>query len=249
LKKALEDAPAVEGVEKYLAKLAQEIGTLADRDPAAGEKLVAEAKEFLTALGDKSEDDGVKAAVTQSARTFAALERQITSARKLAELVGKDAAPLNVEGWVNGEPLTDDDLKGKVVLLDFWAVWCGPCIATFPHLREWNEKYGPEGLTIIGLTRYYNFKWDEETGRATRSEEEVSPEDEQEMLKKFAAHYKLEHRFGIQKDASLAEHYAVAGIPHVVLIDRAGKVALVRVGSGPANAKDIDEKIKELLSK
>ena len=81
------------------------------------------------------------------------------------ESVGLDwepERPLAVKNWVNGTQLTDADRKGKVVLLDFWAVWCGPCIATFPHLREWNEKYADKGLVVIGLThKDYGFVWDE----------------------------------------------------------------------------------------
>ena len=73
------------------------------------------------------------------------------------------------------------------MLLDFWAVWCGPCIATFPHLREWNEKYAGKGLVMIGLTDYYNFDWDEKAGKATHSRDKVAPEKEQAMLVKFAA--------------------------------------------------------------
>ena len=96
------------------------------------------------------------------------LGSSIERAKRLAALVGKDATPLEAEAWVNGTPLADADLKGKVVLLDFWAVWCGPCIATFPHLREWQEKYADKGLVIVGLTDYYNFTWDEAAGRPTR---------------------------------------------------------------------------------
>jgi thiol-disulfide isomerase/thioredoxin len=128
------------------------------------------------------------------------VNRQAEAENSRAKLVGQKAAPLAVEAWVNGSPVSDDDLKGKVVLLDFWAVWCGPCIATFPHLREWNEKYAGKGLVMIGLTNYYNYDWDEQAGKATRSALEVSPEKEQAMLVKFAAQHKLTHRFGIQKD-------------------------------------------------
>ena len=80
--------------------------------------------------------------------------------------------------------------NSKAVLLDFWAVWCGPCIATFPHLREWQEKYGEKGLVMIGVTNYYNFEWDDTAGRAKRSMGQVAHEAEHEMLKKFATHYK-----------------------------------------------------------
>jgi thiol-disulfide isomerase/thioredoxin len=82
--------------------------------------------------------------------------RRVASEQARMALIGQPAFPLETAAWVNGDPLTDADLKGKVVLLDFWAVWCGPCIACFPHLRDWHEKYADRGLVIVGLTKYYS---------------------------------------------------------------------------------------------
>jgi thiol-disulfide isomerase/thioredoxin len=144
--------------------------------------------------------------------------------------------------------LADDDLKGKVVLLDFWAVWCGPCLASFPHLREWNQKYAGKGLVMIGLTGYYNYDWDEKAGKATRSDAKVPPEKEQAMLVKFAAQHKLTHRFAIPKGDALSKFYGVTAIPQVVVIDREGVVRLIRVGSGEANAKAVGDLLESLLS-
>ena len=247
--KQLEEEPTAEGIQKYVMKLGQHLSSLASSDPAKAEEELADAKEFLDGLTENSDSDAdVKRAVRLAGRMFDQLEQQIASERKLAELIGKEAPPLGIKEWVNGEALTDDDLEGKVVLLDFWAVWCGPCIATFPHLREWNEKYADKGLVIIGLTRYYNMVWDEDAERAKRSTEEVAPEDEQAMLVKFAEAHDLGHRFGIQADRALSEFYAVTGIPHVVLIDREGKVRLVKVGAGESNAKEIGAMIAELIA-
>lgn len=138
----------------------------------------------------------------------------------------------------------------KPVLVDFWAVWCGPCIATFPHLREWNEKYADKGLVIVGLTRYYNYAWDDAANKASRSPSPVSPEAEQEMLKKFAEQHNLHHRFAIQKkESGMDDFYGVTGIPHVVVIDQEGKIRLMRVGSGDANAKAVGDMLEQLLAK
>lgn len=243
-------ADDIAAVTKYGKKVVLEVMKLANDNPAKADEVLKAARERLAKVEENSKEDPVKRQVAVALRQFTSAERQIEGARKLAELVGKPFAPMaeHIQSWVNGEAMKDDDLKGKVVLLDFWAVWCGPCIATFPHLKEWNEKYSEKGLVIVGLTNYYNFKWNDDTSKAARSQEKVTPEEEDAMLVKFAEHHSLHHRFAVQKkDSTLSEYYAVSGIPHVVLIDQEGKVRLVKVGSGPANAKAIGDMLEKLL--
>jgi thiol-disulfide isomerase/thioredoxin len=166
---------------------------------------------------------------------------------KRAELIGKKSIPLDAEVFVNGSPITDEELKGKVILLDFWAVWCGPCIATFPHLREWQEKYSDKGLVIIGVTKFYKYDWDEESKRI-KSDKELSPENEQKALALFAEHHNLKHRFMVTPtESTFSKDYAVSGIPQAVLIDKDGTIRMIKVGSGDANAHALDEMIQELL--
>lgn len=248
--KLTENPDDMKSVSMYGSKLRATVSPLTRTEPDKAEKILNDAKELLATTKEKTQQDATKKAIEGIERSFARLEQSIEAGKKLAALVGADAAPLEVEAWVNGDPLTDADLKGKVVLLDFWSVWCGPCIATFPHLREWNEKYADKGLIIIGLTSYYNYTWDETAGRAKRAPrgEKVPPEQEQEMLTKFAEHHNLHHRFAIQNGRAMSEYYAVSGIPHVVLIDREGKIQLFRIGSGEKNAKDIAEMIEKLIA-
>ncbi|MDC7219786.1 MAG: cytochrome c biogenesis protein DipZ [Spirochaetales bacterium] len=72
---------------------------------------------------------------------------------KNAKLGDFGAAPeIVTDGkWLNSEPLTMDDLKGKVVLLDFWTYSCVNCVRTMPYLKDWYEKYGDQGFEIIGF--------------------------------------------------------------------------------------------------
>jgi thiol-disulfide isomerase/thioredoxin len=166
-------------------------------------------------------------------------------------LVGKAAPNLKGDFAVNGKAVSLSDLKGKVVLLDFWAVWCAPCVATFPHLIEWRKEFG-DGVEILGVTTYYkNFGYDKASNKLTRAAGGLKEPEEREMLKEFAQGHKLTHHLMAlpQPDWKQAtKDYHVEGIPTMVVIDRKGIVRMVRVGSGEANAKAVHEKLKELES-
>ncbi len=69
----------------------------------------------------------------------------------LDAMQGKPAPALAVKDWINSKPLTMADLKGKIVVLDFWATWCGPCLAAVPHTNELMKKYADKGVVFIGV--------------------------------------------------------------------------------------------------
>src|SRR5262245_51876725 len=70
-------------------------------------------------------------------------------------LRGKDAPDISPDFALNGKKGTLADLKGKVVLIDFWAMWCPPCRAVFPKLTGLHNEYHKQGLEVLGLTTYY----------------------------------------------------------------------------------------------
>ena len=79
---------------------------------------------------------------------------QLEANKQRAELDamhGKPAPALAVKEWINSKPLTLADLKGKIVVLDFWATWCGPCLAAVPHTNELMKKYAGKGVVFIGV--------------------------------------------------------------------------------------------------
>ena len=72
--------------------------------------------------------------------------------RKVGGAVG-DLAPefSGIDAWINGEPLTMEELRGRVVLIDFWTYTCINCIRTFPFLKQWHARYADDGLVIVGV--------------------------------------------------------------------------------------------------
>jgi thiol-disulfide isomerase/thioredoxin len=65
-------------------------------------------------------------------------------------LLGKPAPGLALSGWLNGE-VKPADMKGKIVVVDFWATWCPPCRAAVPHNNELQAKYGAKGVIVLGV--------------------------------------------------------------------------------------------------
>jgi len=238
------------GITTYGQKLWMELGPVISRDPTRAEQGLKSARTFLEGLRRKVNERAAKKSLEGAEQSLAQLQSSIDRAKQRAALIGKDAAPLEVEAWVNGTPLTAADLKGKVVLLDFFAVWFGPSIAELPHLRQWQEKYADKGLVIVGLTRYFNFTWDPKASRPVRArgQEKVAPEKEREMLAEFAERHQLRYRFAIQKGDTLADYYVLHRIPHVVLIDRQGKIRLIRTGGDPRNVIEIQQMLEQLIT-
>src|SRR5262245_5509505 len=170
-----------------------------------------------------------------------------------AGLIGKPAPDFQGDFAVKGKPVKLSDLKGKVVLVDFWAVWCPPCVRAFPHLREIHEKYNKDGLEVVGLTKYYKRNtFDKTTGRLGQAPpgQPVNQQDEQTLLKAYAAHHRLYYAITTLPDEDARKvftAYGVRGIPQPVVIDKKGNIRLVKVGFSEANMKQVEAMVQKLL--
>ena len=140
----------------------------------------------------------------------------------LLSLEGKPAPDLEMREWLGPKPSGLSGLKGHVVLLFFWAHWCGDCKAQAPILARLNREYGPRGLVLMGPTARY--------GYISRGQD-ATPAEELKYIAEIRAQYYAELAgMPVPVSEETFKNYGVSTTPTLVLIARGGLVRLYHPG-------------------
>ena len=119
------------------------------------------------------------------------------------------------------------DLRGKVVLIDFWASWCGPCRQSFPWLRSVAERYAASDLVVVAINL------------------DKSREPAERFLREFAPGFLV----AFDPSGKSAEAYDVAAMPSSYIVGRDGQILYTHAGFDLEDAESIEKKIQEAVAK
>ena len=109
---------------------------------------------------------------------------------------------------LNGQSIDSAKLRGKVVLVDFWATWCVPCESEIPHLIDWQTRYAGQGLQVVGLSM----------------DDTVAP------VKSYVASHKMDYPVAMADEKTIAAFGGALGLPVNILIGRDGRTIAKHVG-------------------
>ncbi len=138
------------------------------------------------------------------------------------------AAPAGAWTQLDGRRSTLEDLRGQVVVLDFWATYCPPCREEIPHLVRLQKQFGPQGLKVIGLN--------------------VGGDEDRPKVPEFVKEYKIQYQLADPEDETIRRFLLTDDIPQTFVIDRQGRVVGHVVGFDGEVAEQLERAITTALA-
>lgn len=126
----------------------------------------------------------------------------------------------------SGQTITQENYRGHVLILDFFATWCQPCRQSIPHLIEMNRKYGKQGLQVLGLS---------------------VDEDGERIVKAFTDEFRVNYPLALAGDAVTVD-FGIRSVPIMFLIDKKGNITEIYRGFSAESARSLEASIKRLLA-